>query len=239
MLKGKTAIITGSSRGIGKAIAEKLSQFSMKLVLTGRDISALRETGKLCEKNGSRVHLVTADYLNPRAPYDIVKETAGNFGTIDILINNAGTAETNAVENTSDDQWDRLLTVNAKVPFILCRESLPYLKKSSNPSIINISSVVGIKGYAKQAVYSASKHALMGFTKALAKEIQEYGIRVHVLSPGAVATNLVKSMRPDLDVQYLIQPEEISEIVVFLLTHRGNAVIDEVNIRRITNTPWK
>jgi len=131
------------------------------------------------------------------------------------------------------------MKINARAPFILCREALPWLEQSEIPTIINISSVVGHKGYIRQAAYSASKHALMGFTKALAREAQDRDIRVHALAPGGVATDLVTSMRPDLDTGELIQPEELADIVLFLLLHRGNAVIDEINIRRISNTPWQ
>jgi 3-oxoacyl-[acyl-carrier protein] reductase len=104
---------------------------------------------------------------------------------------------------------------------------------------VNIASVVAVKGYVNQGAYTASKHALLGFTKVLARELHREGIRVHVISPGGVATDLIPSMRPDIPPETLIQPEEIAEIVWFLLSHRGNAVIDEVNVRRISNEPWK
>ena len=132
-----------------------------------------------------------------------------------------------------------LMAVNARAPFLLSKEAIPYLKRSDMATIINISSVVGVKGYINQGAYTASKHALMGLTKVLAQEVFQDGIRVHVISPGGVATSMVELTRPDIDPSTLISPEEIAEIVLFLLTHRGNAVIDEINVRRSANPPWR
>jgi 3-oxoacyl-[acyl-carrier protein] reductase len=131
------------------------------------------------------------------------------------------------------------MAINARAPFLLCREAVPHLRKSDGATIINISSVVGRKGYVNQGAYSASKHALMGFTKVLAQELFEEDIRVYVLSPGGVATEMVTQMRPDIDPDNLIDPEDFAEIVRFLLTHRNSAVIDEINVRRASNSPWK
>ena len=238
-LAGRTAVITGATRGIGKAISLSLAGHRMNLALTGRSKGNLDKTAAESEQLGSTALAVSVDFSLDRAPYEVIKRTVDRFGGIDILINNAGTALNLPFEQTGDDDWDTIMKVNARAPFILCREAIPWLEQSDIPTIINISSVVGHKGYIRQAAYSASKHALMGFTKALAREVQNRDIRVHALAPGGVATDLVASMRPDLDTRELIQPEELADIVLFLLLHRGNAVIDEINIRRISNTPWQ
>jgi len=129
--------------------------------------------------------------------------------------------------------------VNARAPFLLCREAVPYLKNSDIATIINISSLVGIKGYINQGAYTASKHALMGFTKVLAQEVHQDGIRVHIISPGVIDTEMETMTESDIDPFDLMSPDEIAEIVLFLLTHRGNAVMDEINIRRASNLPWR
>jgi len=238
-LEGKTAVVTGASRGIGKAITSALAPHRMNLAITGRSLAGLDQTRQQAETAGSRVLSIEADFSDKGASYRVITETVNSFGGIDILINNAGTALKADVENTSDRDWDRILAVNARSPFILCREALPELKKSEIGTIINISSVVGHKGYEKQAAYSASKHALMGFTKALAREVSKHGIRVHAVSPGGTATDLVTKMRPDIDPAALIQPEEIADVVMYLLLHRGNSVIDEIHLRRENNIPWQ
>jgi 3-oxoacyl-[acyl-carrier protein] reductase len=168
----------------------------------------------------------------------LVRDTVERFGRLDIVVNNAGIGIFGPLEKTTAEEWDRIMAVNARAPFILCREALPYLKQQKLAFIINISSVVGIKGYVNQAAYSASKHALLGMTKALAREVQGDGIRVHAVCPGAVDTGLIGEARPDLDRSVLMQPDEIADIVLFLVTRRGNAVIDQIDVRRAASTPW-
>lgn len=158
---------------------------------------------------------------------------------MDILINNAGIAIQKSLNETSVSEWDLHMAINARAPFLLCRGAIPYLKKSDAATIINISSVVGYKGYINQGAYTVSKHALMGLTKVLAQEVFKDDIRVHVIAPGGVLTDMVTQMRPDLDTSMLITPEEIADIALFILTHRGHAVIDEINVHRFSNSPWK
>lgn len=154
------------------------------------------------------------------------------------MVNNAGITHSSKLEETATEDWDRCHNVNARAPFILCREALPLLKKSEAAYIINIASVVGVKGYPSQSAYTASKHALRGMTISLSEELKGSNIRVHLLCPGGVDTDLVQKVRPDIKKQDLMQPEEIAELVLYLVTHKGNAVIDELHIRRAASTPW-
>jgi NAD(P)-dependent dehydrogenase (short-subunit alcohol dehydrogenase family) len=112
------------------------------------------------------------------------------------------------------------------------------LRKSQAAYIINIASVVGVKGYPLQSAYTSSKHALRGMSISLAEELRDSNIRVHVLCPGGVDTGMVGNVRPDIKKEDLIGPDEIAELVVYLVTHKGNAVIDELHIRRATAAPW-
>ena len=155
-----------------------------------------------------------------------------------MVINNAGVGRFGPLAETTTDTWEQVMAVNARGPFILCREALPHLKQQSVSHIVSVTSVVGVKGYANQSVYSASKHAVMGFTKALAREVQADGIRVHAICPGGVDTDMVGDARPDLDRSELITPQEVADTVLFLVTQQGNAVVDEIHIRRRTSTPW-
>ena len=167
-----------------------------------------------------------------------VRTTVETLGRLDILVNNAGTGVFGPLAETATRAWDHVMDVNARGTFLFCREAIPYLRQQDRATIVNIVSVVGHKGYPNQAVYSASKHAVMGMTKALAKEVQRDGIRVHAVCPGGVDTNLIRDARPDLDVSDLMQPEEIAEIVLFLVTRSGNAVVDEIRVRRAASSPW-
>ena len=130
------------------------------------------------------------------------------------------------------------MAINLRSPFVLTKLALPYLKKSDAATIINIASVVSHAGYPQQSIYTASKHALLGMTKSLAAEYYQDNIRVHAISPGGVYTNMVKVSRPDLKPDGMIQPEEIADIIEFLLTHRGNAVIDEILVHRVNKQPF-
>jgi 3-oxoacyl-[acyl-carrier protein] reductase len=228
----KTAIVTGASRGIGKAITLKLVELHYNLVIVGRTAELLDQLKSEIEKAGGRCLAIEADLSNENAPVDIIKETVSHFGQLDVLVNNAGMSHAGPLLETDLETWDKVHAVNARAPFFLSKAAIPVLKESSNPVIINIGSVVGFKGYANQAAYASSKHALTGFTKVLAKEVQEDGIKVHLISPGGVNTEMVREMRPDIDTEQLIQPEEIAEIVEFLVTRKGNGIIDHLYIRR-------
>jgi 3-oxoacyl-[acyl-carrier protein] reductase len=168
----------------------------------------------------------------------LVRHSVERFGRLDVVVNNAGIGVFGPLVETTTEQWDELMAVNVRGPFLLCREAIPYLKQHPPAFIININSVVGLKGYADQAAYSASKHAVMGMTKALAKEVHKDGIRVHAICPGGVDTELGGQARPDLDRSVLMQPQEIADIVLFLVTRQGNAVIDEIQVRRAASMPW-
>lgn len=238
-LIGRVALITGASRGIGRAIALLLGQSGVNLAVNARTEESLSVLKEDLNSYGIDVLICPGDLQDPITPSIIIKKTINHFGRLDILINNAGIALAKPLIETTVEEWDTMMAINARAPFLLTKEAIPYLKRSDIATIINISSVVGIKGYINQGAYTASKHALMGFTKVLAQEVFQDGIRVHVISPGGVATSMVALTRPDIDPETLISPEEIAEIVLFLITHRGNAVIDEINIRRAATLPWR
>ena len=226
------ALVTGASRGIGKAIATELASLGYELALVVRDTAALAETIAELPEACPKAVAIPADLSLVESYPEVVREAAAQLGGIDVLVNCAGLSQSGSFTDVTPEQWDRIFAVNAKAPFFLCQEALPYLKKSSKPTVINIASVVGFKGYINQSVYSSSKHALTGFTKVFAKEVQPFGIRVHLISPGGVATEMVRKMRPDINPYELIQPEEIAEIVRFLVTREGQGTIDQFYIRR-------
>ena len=233
-----TAIVTGATKGIGKAIALKLAELGYDMVIAGRNEKDLSKLKAEIEKSGRKCLALSVDLQNEDAPEKIIEKTIAEFGQIDILVNNAGVAHSAKISETDMETWDRIFRVNARAPFFLSKVAIPFLKKSENPVIVNIGSVVGFKGYVNQAAYSSSKHALAGFTKVLAKEVQEFGIKVHLISPGGVNTEMVQEMRPDIDHSQLIQPDEIAELVEFLVTRKGKGTIDHLYIRRQSGMPF-
>ncbi len=228
----QTAIVTGATKGIGKAIALKLVEIHYNLVIVGRSVQLLDKLKTEIEETGGRCLSIKTDLYNEDAPDEIIKKAVSHYGQIDVLVNNAGMSHSGAITETDMETWNRVHAVNTRAPFFLSKAAIPFLKESSNPVIINIGSVVGFKGYTHQAAYASSKHALTGFTKVLAKEVQQYGIKVHLISPGGVNTEMVREMRPDINTEQLIQPEEIAEIVEFVVTRKGKGTIDHFYIRR-------
>ena len=237
-LASKVAIVTGASRGIGRAISVALAQEAATVVLAARSIRKLQETADKVTEAGGKAEIVVTELTEEESIKNLVKVTNEKFSRLDILVNNAGVTHSAKLEETTTEDWERCMQVNARAPFILCREALPLLKKSQAGYIINIASVVGVKGYPLQSAYTSSKHALRGMTISLAEELKGSNIRVHLLCPGGVDTELVQKVRPDIKRDELMQPEEIAELVLYLVTHKGNAVIDELHIRRATSTPW-
>ncbi len=230
------ALITGSSRGIGKAIALKLADDGFQIALNGRDEASLKEVQKQIESKGGRAEFFPMDLATvTKAPQSLIEDVIKRFGRLDVLVNNAGLALAGTFKDISLADFDRIMDLNVKVPLFLTQAAIPYLKQNASPTVINISSVVGTKPYKNQSLYSASKHALNGLMKAAAKELQSEGIRVHIVSPGGVGTEMIHYTRPDLDIKSLIQPEEVAQVVSFLVGFKNQGVIDEVRIRRADN----
>ncbi len=238
-LKGKIAIVTGSGGGIGREICISLAKEGVKIVqLGGNNLDKLNETANEIVKNGSESYIFAGDLTNDNVRAEILSKAIEKVGGVDILINNAGVAHNALFCDTDQQTFDRIMNINVRSPYLLTQAVLPYLRKSDRASIINIASVVSHAGYAGQSAYVASKHALLGFTKSLASEVFKEGIRVHAISPGGVYTDMVKISRPDLTPDGMIMPNEIADIVMFLLKNRGNAVIDEIIVHRLNKEPF-
>lgn len=237
-LAGKVAIVTGASRGIGRAISIALAKEGATVVLAARSIQKLEQTARQVTKEGGKAQIVVTELTDEESIKNLVRAAKEKYGRLDILVNNAGVTHSAKLGQTQTKYWDYCMQVNARAPFILCREALPLLRKAKAGYIINIASVVGVKGYPLQSAYTASKHAIRGMTISLAEELKGSNIRVHLLCPGGVDTELVQKVRPDIKKDELIKPEEVAELVIYLVTHKGNAVIDELHIRRATASPW-
>lgn len=233
----RIALITGASGGIGSAIARRLAAEGFRLALCGRSEEKL---SAVCNSliAPEQALLLTGDLTEEHEQDACFAAVQERFGGLDVLINCAGMAQNEAFEAITPAAFDAIMTLNCRVPFFLCQKALPLLRQSRAASIINIASVTAHKGYVRQSAYAASKHALAGFTKALAGEVYADGIRVHLISPGGVFTDMVRVSRPDLTGQDMILPEDIAEIAAFLLLHRTNAVIDEIEVHRANKAPF-
>ena len=238
LLLGRAAIVTGASRGIGRSIALGLAGAGARVALAARTPAALESVAGEIGRQGGEAAAIPADVADEDDVRGLVASTVERFGRLDIVVNNAGMGVFGPLEESTTGQWQEIMAVNARGPYLVCREAIPYLRRQEISHIVNVGSVVSVKGYPNQAAYGASKHALHGMSKALAKEVQADNIRVHAVCPGGVDTEMVTRARPDLDRSILIEPGEIADIVLFLVTRRGNAVIDEIHVRRAASTPW-
>jgi len=238
-LKGKTAIITGAAGGIGEALCAKLADYGMNLVISGRNtekLNALKE--KLSEK-GVKVQVCAGDLAQLDFIDSLLSCTREAFGGVDVIINNAGLAHNCPMEEITPEFFDHIMQLNVRAPYFLCQRALGDLRKSDCATVINICSVVSHKGYPRQSVYAASKHALLGLSKSMANELYKEDIRVHVISPGGVFTPMIAVARPDLTPEGMILPEDIAEIAGFYLEMRKtNAVMDEIEVHRVTKEPF-
>ena len=237
-LKTKTAIITGAGGGIGRAVAVKLARSGMNIILFGGNNAEKPQTTAAMVEEHSNALIIQGNLTNLEFLSSAIKTAAEKFGGADVLINNAGVAQSTPFEEVTPEEFDRIMAINTRVPFFLTKYALPYLKKSETPTVINIASVVAHAGYPLQSVYTASKHALLGMTKSFAREYYKDNIRVHAICPGGVYTDMVKISRPDLSPEGMIMPEEVADIIHFLLENRGNAVIDEIMLHRVNKEPF-
>ena len=233
MLTGKTALVTGAGGGIGREIAARLKAAGANVAICGRSVEKLEAAARSI---GGALTL-PGDLLDDTYVQSCADRTVEAFGGLDILVNNAGVALSKPFGETSVAEFDRVMATNVRAPFLLIHRALPHLIKAQG-RVVNIASVVAHKGYPLQSAYAASKHALLGLSKSLANELYREGVRVHVISPGGVYTDMARIARPDLSPDGLISAGEVADAVMFLLSLDKNAVIDEICLHRQGKTPF-
>jgi len=234
----RVAIVTGASRGIGRAVAARLAREGHDLVLAARTEADLADAAVECEAAGARALPVRCDVSREEDVLALFEKTRAQFGRLDVLVNNAGVGVFKPIVETSLADYERVMGVNLKGAFLCAREAMRAMTAGGGGTIVNIASVVGIKGYPGQGVYTASKHGLVGLSKVLAAEGQPHGVRVHVICPGGVATGLVGQARPDIDPSELLRPEDVADLVAYLLGLPPRAMVDLVHLRRATSGPF-
>jgi 3-oxoacyl-[acyl-carrier protein] reductase len=196
MLKGKTALITGASRGIGKGIAEKFAQNGANIAFTfASSVEKARAFEvELSEKYGVKAKGYQSDASDFNAAQTLADQVVADFGNIDVLINNAGITKDTLLMRMSEEQWDDVINTNLKSTFNLTKACLKTFLKNKAGSIINMSSVIGVTGNAGQANYAASKAGMIGFTKSIAKELGSRNVRCNAIAPGFIETEMTANL---------------------------------------------
>ncbi len=237
-LSGQSALVTGAGRGIGRAIGSALASAGARVFLAARTTDQLESAAREIQQDGGTAVPVPTDLSNEEDIRLLFQRISDRTGGLDILVNNAGVGVFGPLAEFSSSDFDRVMRVNTKATFLCCQQAMRLMIPKRKGYIINISSVVGFKGYPNQAAYTASKHAVMGLTKSLAVEAQEHGIRVSAVLPGGVDTKMIAEARPDLDPKILLQPEDIAHTVLYLLSLSDRAAVDQIYIRRRGSQPF-
>ncbi len=237
LLEGKTALITGGSRGIGKAIALGYAAQGCNIAFTDLVINDdAQALVKELEAFGVKAKGYASDASSFSSSHDAVAAILADFGTIDILINNAGITKDTLLMRMTEEQWDMVINVNLKSAFNLTKAVQPIMLKNRKGSIINVSSVVGIGGNAGQANYSASKAGMIGFTKSIAKELGSRNIRCNAIAPGYIMTemtaklpeNVIEDWKKRVPLNRAGKPEDVANVCVFLGSELSDYVTGQV-----------
>ena len=237
LLAGKTAIITGASRGIGKAIALEYAAQGANVAITATSMSEnLLSTVKEIEDLGVVCKGYASDAADFDATHSLVSQIVADFGKIDILVNNAGITRDGLIMRMTEAQWDQVINTNLKSVFNFTQSLVPVMARQKSGSIINLSSIVGINGNAGQANYAASKAGIIGFTKSIAREMGSRNIRANVIAPGFIQTDMTDALPEQVREDYnkriplrrLGQTKDIANAAVFLGSDMANYITAQV-----------
>lgn len=236
ILEGQSAVVTGAGRGLGRAISLALSREGAKVGITDINHETLKETAQLIEAEGGVVLLKSGDISDMEDAKGIIQTFEEGLGGIDILVNNAGITRDNLLMRMSPDEFWAVINVNLGGVFNVTRSAIFGMMKRKRGTIINISSVSGLVGLAGQTNYSASKAGVIGFTKALSKEVAKFGITVNSIAPGFFDTDMIKTI-PEKQMQKMLEmipsgrpgnPKDIGDLVVFLASPSARYITGQV-----------
>jgi 3-oxoacyl-[acyl-carrier protein] reductase len=236
-LKEKNCLVTGGSRGIGKAIALNLAKLGANVAITySRSAESAEEVVKEMESNGVKSMAMQADATDFSKAEEVISTVVDSWGSLDILVNNAGITQDNLILRMSEENWDAVITTNLKSVFNYSKAAAKPMMRARAGSIINIGSVVGISGNAGQSNYSASKAGLIGFTKSYAKELASRNIRANVVAPGYILTEMTErlddkvldAIKKETPLGRAGNPDEVSNVVAFLASDLSSYITGEV-----------
>ena len=225
-LNGKKSLVTGASQGIGASISQVLAEAGSDLIIIGRDSNGLQKTRELIKNSGRECHVIASDLSFENEPEKIAKEALNIYPTIDVLINNAGTALLESTLSTTKEDWDRIQTVNLRAPFILAKSLAPRMIKQKKGKIINISSVASEYALENHIAYSVSKSGLNMMTKSMTVEWAKHNIQINSVCPTIIMTTMGKlawgdPLKSDPMLEKIPsgrfgKPEEVADLVLFL-----------------------
>ena len=228
---GKAAVVTGSTKGIGRAIAEALVREGMDVCVSGRDVEDLeRVVGELQDLEGGRVTGVVCDVRDYEQVRAMFEHAVKELGGVDVLVNNAGIGSFKTVEETTPEEFRAVLETNLFGVFYCCREAIPEMKRRGGGYVINVSSLAGANPHPRMSAYNASKFGLNGFSEAMMQEVRYDRIKVSYVMPGSVNTGFGGD-EPSADKSWQLQPPDIARVILDLLSHDERSLPSRVEIR--------
>ena len=233
-LQDSVVVVTGASRGVGRSIALELATEGPRLVLVARAQAELEDVQRGVEELGGEAVVIPTDLRAPEEIEAMVQETLATFGTVDAVINNAGwSPPLRPIQQTSLEDWDHVMQVNARAPFQITKLFLPTMLEKGRGHVINISSLVGKRGVATASAYCMSKAALMAMGESLIAEASPKGIRMTNFACGAINTDMRWEATPDYPMEQVIEPEDVAQAVLNVLKMNDTVLIEEIPIRRV------
>jgi len=227
-LAGKTAIVTGGGKGLGKTLARFLLEAGMNVAICGRTENTIVETVKQFEVTfPGKIYGQVCNVASSSDVVDFVANAKRTYGELHVLINNSGFGKETLIWETSEKAWDEVMDTNVKGTFLMCKEVVPHMVNNKEGYIINIASQAALNGYANAGVYCASKFAMVGLGKALQEEVRPYGIHVHSLNPALIQSQKAETEKVD---DGLIQNEDLGNMVVYLLSQPRRLKIDNIGL---------
>ena len=232
-LDNKVAVVTGASKGIGRATALALAREGAHLAISARTESLLQQVAGEIEGMGRKVFSYVGDMSNESDIQKFIGESVKTLGGIDILVNNAGLGIFKPIAELSTEAWDTMFNLNARGLFIATRESLPHLRRAGESVVVNVASLAGKNAFVNGGGYAATKHAVLGFSRCLMLEERQHGVRVLAICPGSVATHFSGDRHLDNPErrQRIPRPEDVAESIIHMIRLPQRAMVSEIDIR--------
>lgn len=237
-LSHKIALVTGGGRGLGAAICQTLAEAGAVAIVADMRVELAEQVAAGLRDRGLEALALGLDITNDQQVETVVQKIMDQYGRIDILINNAGTDITLPVEELSIADWDRVMNVNLRAPFVLSKRVLPIMKQQGSGHIVNVASTAAKRAWANASVYHASKWGLMGLNHALHVEARPHGIKVTAIVAGGMRTPFLLDRFPDLDPGVLQDPRNVADTIRYVLLQPAETVIPEVTVLPMRETSW-